>query len=119
MRARVPNFVKANGKMSNSVDINAAYISGNNLKALREKEQQQSSKRMSLAHLAHPASLSSLHQLHQMHNSNSNYHQNNVDYKSPGYSQNHYHSHHNMMQSQQQQQQYMWHARSYESGIGE
>lgn len=117
MRARVPNFVKANGKMSNSVDINAAYISGNNLKALRENEQQQSSKRMSLAHLAHPASLSSLHQLHQMHNNNSNYHQ--TDFKGPGFSQNHYHSQHNMMQSQQMSREYLWHARSYESGIGE
>uniref|UniRef100_A0A182T215 Uncharacterized protein n=1 Tax=Anopheles maculatus TaxID=74869 RepID=A0A182T215_9DIPT len=53
------------------------------------------SKRLSIAHLQHPASLQSLHQLHQMH------------------------PHHNLMAAHQHHQQLMWHARSYESGIGE
>uniref|UniRef100_A0A1B0GI17 Uncharacterized protein n=1 Tax=Lutzomyia longipalpis TaxID=7200 RepID=A0A1B0GI17_LUTLO len=47
---------------------------------------------MSLAHLQHPASLQSLHQLHQMH------------------------PHPHLMSAHQQQM--MWHARSFESGIG-
>lgn len=101
MRARVPNFVKANGKPV--VDINSNYISSKNLnKAMKDKEQQQATKRMSVAHLAHPASFTSLHQLHQMNNSSL------YPLK-----------HHQPAQSMMHQQQYLWHARSHESGIGE
>lgn len=57
--------------------------------SVHEKE---TPKRMSLAHLQHPASLQSLHQLHQIH------------------------PHPHLMAAHQQQM--MWHARSFESGIG-
>lgn len=50
---------------------------------------------MSITHLQHPASLTSLHQLHQP-----------------------IHPHHQLMAAHQHHQQMMWHARSYESGIG-
>lgn len=49
---------------------------------------------MSIAHMQHPASLQSLHQIHQIH------------------------PHQQLMAAHQQHQQMMWHARSYESGIG-
>ncbi|GAB0088481.1 hypothetical protein DMENIID0001_029120 [Sergentomyia squamirostris] len=58
--------------------------------SVHEKE---TPKRMSLAHLQHPTSLQSLHQLHQMHP-------------------------HQHLMAAHQQQQMMWHARSFESGIG-
>lgn len=51
-------------------------------------------KRMSIAHMQHPASLQSLHQIHQIH------------------------PHQQLMAAHQHHQQMMWHARSYESGIG-
>lgn len=49
---------------------------------------------MSIAHMQHPASLQSLHQIHQIH------------------------PHQQLMAAHQHHQQMMWHARSYESGIG-
>lgn len=49
---------------------------------------------MSIAHMQHPASLQSLHQIHQVH------------------------PHQQLMAAHQHHQQMMWHARSYESGIG-
>lgn len=55
-----------------------------------------SSKRMSIQHLQHPASLQSLHQIHQQQ----------------------IHPHQQLMAAHQHHQQMMWHARSYESGIG-
>jgi hypothetical protein len=102
LRARVPNFVKANSKANNPIDNNSNYVSSSNLnKAMKEKE----SKRMLIAQ-AQP-SHTSLH--HNNSNSNSNlylHHQ-----------QLHHSASHNMM-APHHQPPYMWHTRSYESGIG-
>lgn len=101
MRARVPNFAKASSKSANNQidNNNSTYVSNSNLnKALKEKEQ--IGKRM----LAHQTSLNSLHQ----NSSNSNLYHHHL----------HHSASHNMLPHQQQPS-YMWHARSYESGIGE
>jgi hypothetical protein len=110
LRARVPNFVKAtsniintsnksnNNKNSNNkssnriVDSNSNYISSNNLNRLmKEKEQH---KKMSVV-----APMSAFQQMH-------------------GNTRDLYH--HQPPPPPSSQQQYsMWHAKSYESGIGE
>lgn len=69
-------------------------MANNNSAAVVAAKENAVAKRLSIAHLQHPSSLQSLHQLHQMH------------------------PHHNLMAAHQHHQQLMWHARSYESGIG-
>lgn len=100
MRARVPNFVsKVNSKSNKLVDKNSNYTSKNNLnKALKQKDQIQS-KRVSVAAMAQTTLVAPLSQFHQMHNNTTNLY-----------------THH--QPHQQQHQQFMWHSRSYESGIG-
>lgn len=101
MRARVPNFVsKVNSKSNKLVDKNSNYTSKNNLnKALKQKDQIQSKQRVSVAAMSQTALVAPLSQFHQMHNNTTNLY-----------------THH--LPHQQQHQQFMWHSRSYESGIG-
>lgn len=98
MRARVPNFVsKVNSKSNKLVDKNSNYTSKNNLnKALKQKDQIQSKQRVSVAAMSQTALVAPLSQFHQM--------------------QTNLYTHH--LPHQQQHQQFMWHSRSYESGIG-
>lgn len=91
LRARVPNFVKSSKSKENN---NNSNVTNNNSSNGKDNSAAAVSKRLSIAHLQHPSSLQSLHQLHQMH------------------------PHHNLMAAHQHHQQLMWHARSYESGIG-
>ncbi|CAO1413228.1 unnamed protein product [Diamesa tonsa] len=100
MRARVPNFVsKVNSKSNKLVDKNSIYSSKNNLnKSLKQKDQIQSKQRVSVAAMAQTALVAPLSQFHQMHNNTTNLY-----------------THH--LPHQQQHQQFMWHSRSYESGI--
>jgi hypothetical protein len=94
MRARVPNFVKAN-KAKRIVDSNSNYISSNNLsKLMKEKEKEM--KKMAPA----PVGVAPLSTYHQHHGNNNLYH------------------HHLQSPHHQPQQYSMWHAKSYESGIG-
>lgn len=94
MRARVPNFVKAN-KANRIVDSNSNYISSNNLsKLMKEKEKEM--KKMAPASVG----VAPLSTYHQHHGNNNLYH------------------HHLQSPHHQPQQYSMWHAKSYESGIG-
>jgi hypothetical protein len=98
LRARVPNFVSkaTNGRASRAVDNNSNYITNNNLnKIVKDKEH----KKMS----AVVAPLSTFHQKHGNNNNRDLYlpHQPQLP---PAHHQQHYN---------------MWHAKSYESGIGE
>lgn len=86
----MPNFVKSSSKSSKENNNNGP----NAAVGVGGSKETVASKRLSIAHMQHPASLQSLHQLHQMH------------------------PHHNLMAAHQHHQQLMWHARSYESGIG-
>lgn len=94
MRARVPNFVKAN-KANRIVDNNSNYISSNNLSKLMKEKEKEMKKMAPLS--AGVAPLSTYHQ----HHGNSNLY------------------HHHLPSPHHQPQHYsMWHAKSYESGIG-
>lgn len=111
MRARVPNFLKANSKAvvaSRIVDSNSNYISGNNISKLMKENGSAKKKSSALV-----APMSTYHQQHlhhqQMHGNG-------------GRDLYHHMPSQQQQQHQQQQQQYsMWHAKSYshESGIGE
>lgn len=87
MRARVPNFVKAN-KTNRIVDKNSNYISSKDLnKIMKEKEHKR---------IAPSSAVAPLSTFHQMHGNSNLYH-------------------HHLPSNQQYS---MWHAKSYESGIG-
>jgi hypothetical protein len=87
MRARVPNFVKAN-KANRIVDNNSNYISSKDLnKLMKEKEHKR---------IAPSSAVAPLSTFHQMHGNTNLYH-------------------HHLPSNQQYS---MWHAKSYESGIG-
>lgn len=68
-------------------------LSSKEQKALGKEMHAAAVKKMSLAHLQHPNSMQSLHQMHSLHP-------------------------HQQMMAAHHHQQMMWHARSYESGIG-
>ncbi|CRK99486.1 CLUMA_CG012805, isoform A [Clunio marinus] len=104
LRARVPNFAKANGKSSGSgSEKKTSFFSKKDNKP-KEKESKDASQkpRFSYAQMPHPASFSTLYQLHQMQT-------NGVGTVSKKAS---YHRH-----SSQPEPYNLWLAKSYESGI--
>jgi len=116
----VPNFAKekaAQRKVSRAVAANAddIYVSSSSNRNLARlpRDQQHMMKRRSIAHMGHQPTFSSLYQLNQIN-----------DPRSSLYQRLHHHSYHNMMQPPPASSRHghggggMWHARSYESGIG-
>lgn len=107
MRARVPNFGKVNVNNVNNVKNNGTLgekkpsIFSKVANKLKDKDPA-SKQRPSVAQLPHPASFSTLYQLHQMQNGTINHNSKN------GIFQRH----------NSQPEPYIWHAKSYESGIG-
>lgn len=107
LRARVPNFAKSNSKTNNSInDRKTSFFSKKDNKP-KDKEKEKDTKEKELlpslgkqqGSLAHPASFSTLYQLHQMQNRTVG----TVNKK---------------IQRQNTEPYNMWHAKSYESGIG-
>lgn len=107
MSARVPNFVKQNGKTP-SKEKKSGFLSkldkkskeSDKEKELTEKEAMQM-KQQRYVQMPHPASFSTLYQLHQMQTT-----QNTVSKKG------------NFSRHNSQPEQFnMWHTKSYESGI--
>ena len=138
LKARVPNFAKGNGiNSSNASSKDSKTVNGTisekktsffgikkdtkskdkekekekekepkekeKEKEPKEKESGSPKQRPSVAHMPHPASFSTLYQLHQMQNGVVN-----GTLKHNGVYNRHY----------SQPEPYMWHAKSYESGIG-
>lgn len=104
MRARVPNFAKEKVSRKTSRGNEEIYVS--NSRNLNRISRDPVIKRRSIAHMdRHQPTFSSLYQLNQIN-----------DPRSSLYQRLHHHSH-NLMSPMRQYG--MWHARSYESGIGE
>lgn len=104
MRARVPNFAKEKVSRKTSRANEEIYVS--NSRNLNRIPRDPVIKRRSIAHMdRHQPTFSSLYQLNQIN-----------DPRSSLYQRLHHHSH-NLMSPMRQYG--MWHARSYESGIGE
>jgi hypothetical protein len=111
LRARVPNFAKEKVTRKTSRANEEIYVSsgggGGGRNPGRTPRDPVINKRRSIAHLdRHQPTFSSLYQLNQIN-----------DPRSSLYQRLHHHSY-NMM-SPGMRQYGMWHARSYESGIGE
>lgn len=102
MRARVPNFGKVNVKSNGTLGEKKPSIFSKVANKLKDKDPA-SKQRPSVVHLPHPASFSTLYQLHQMQNGTINHNS-----KNNGIFQRH----------NSQPEPYIWHAKSYESGIG-
>jgi hypothetical protein len=124
MKARVPNFAKANGKATVNEKKSSGFFSSKKDSKSKEKDKEKekdvkdkekekdakdkessSPKQRSppVAHMPHPASFSTLYQLHQMQNGMLT-----GTMKHNGI----FHRHNS------QPEPFMWHAKSYESGIG-
>ncbi|CAO1407305.1 unnamed protein product [Diamesa serratosioi] len=103
MRARVPNFGKVNVKSNGTLGEKKPSIFSKVASKLKDKDPA-SKQRPSVAQLPHPASFSTLYQLHQMQNGTINHPNHN--------SKNGIFQRHNS-----QPEPYIWHAKSYESGI--
>lgn len=102
MRARVPNFAKEKVRKSSRANEDIYVSSRHQNRIPREPVP----KRRSIAHLdRHQPTFSSLYQLNQIN-----------DPRSSLYQRLHHHSHNMMSPSIPRQS--IWHARSYESGIG-
>lgn len=99
LKARVPNFAKANAKRKQKDQEEEIYVRG------RKSEHAAPFEGRHRQLDRHQPTFSSLYQLNQIN-----------DPRSSLYQRLHHHSH-NMM-SPNQQRPFMWHARSYESGIG-
>lgn len=100
LRARVPNFAKEKARKSSRAN-EEIYVAGN--RVCREPP---AMKRRSIAHIdRHQPTFSSLYQLNQIN-----------DPKSSLYQRLHHHSYNIMPKSQRHS---VYHARSFESGIGE
>lgn len=111
MRARVPNFAKANASIKINETINEKKTSFFGKKESKPKEKEKDStapkQRLSYAQMPHPASFSTLYQLHQMQNGM-------LGTVSKRGSQGGSFQRHNS----QPEPYAMWHAKSFESGIG-
>lgn len=131
MKARVPNFAKVNGNINNSNSkVNGTLNESKKIsffgkkdsskskekekekekekdvkdtKEVKDRESTSPKQRPSVAHMPHPASFSTLYQLHQMQNGVLN-----GTVKHNG----------NIHRHNSQPEPYIWHAKSYESGIG-
>lgn len=110
LRARVPNFAKINTKSNGTISEKKTSFFGkkeskskDKEKDLKDKELVLPKQRPSFAQMPHPASFSTLYQLHQMQNGMPG----TVSKKG------------NFQRHKSQPEPYtMWHAKSYESGIG-
>lgn len=110
LRARVPNFAKVNTKTNGTINDKKTSFFGkkegkskDKEKDLKDKEVVLPKQRPSYAQMPHPASFSTLYQLHQMQNGMLG----TVSRKA------------NYQRHKSQPESYnMWHAKSYESGIG-
>lgn len=102
LRARVPNFAKTKLKPNENLsDKKSSFLNKNGDNKSKEKDY--SKQRPSFAQLPHPASFSTLYQLHQI--------QNGMLHGTIS-KQGAFHRHNS------QHEPYMWHAKSFESGIG-
>jgi len=109
LRARVPNFAKANTKSNGTISDKKTSFFGkkeskskDKEKDLKDKEVVMPKQRPSFAQMPHPASFSTLYQLHQMQNGMLG----TVSKRG------------NFQRHKSQPEPYsMWHAKSYESGI--
>lgn len=110
LRARVPNFGKMNNKNNGTINEKKTSFFGKKDFKTKDKEKDYKEKdfvlpkqRSSFVQMPHPASFSTLYQLHQMQNGI-------LDTAS---------KRGNFQRHKSQPDQYnMWHAKSYESGIG-
>lgn len=103
LRARVPNFAKERARKVSRAN-EEIYVSGN--RNLNRLPRDPMMKRRSIAHMdRHQPTFSSLYQLNQIN-----------DPRSSLYQRLHHHAYNQMSPSHPRQS--MWHARSYESGIG-
>jgi hypothetical protein len=99
----VPNFAKERARKASRAE--EIYVSGN--RNLNRLPRDPAMKRRSIAHMdRHQPTFSSLYQLNQIN-----------DPRSSLYQRLHHHGYNFMSPSHPRQS--MWHARSYESGIGE
>lgn len=110
LRARVPNFAKQNGKTNGTISEKKTSFFGKKDNKSKEKEREvkeketvQPKQRPSTVQMPHPASFSTLYQLHQMQNGTLG------TVSKRGTYQRH---------NSQPEPYNMWHAKSYESGIG-
>lgn len=110
LRARVPNFAKQNGKTNGTISEKKTSFFGKKdnkskekEKDVKEKETVQPKQRPSTVQMPHPASFSTLYQLHQMQNGTMGTVSKRATYQ---------------RHNSQPEPYSMWHAKSYESGIG-
>ena len=102
LRARVPNFAKERARKASRAE--EIYVSGN--RNVNRMPREPVMKRRSIAHMdRHQPTFSSLYQLNQIN-----------DPRSSLYQRLHHHGYNLVSPSHPRQS--MWHARSYESGIG-
>lgn len=100
----MPNFARQNAK-SSVVEKKPGFLAKNDRKSKEEKDYSVAKQRPSQVQMPHPASFSTLYQLHQMQNGLAM--PNGTVSKRAEFQRQH----------SQPENYYMWHAKSYESGI--